>query len=50
MSDIKYLYKVYAFVLYETENKSNYFMKEIEGIKKSIEAITFKVDTFNKLS
>lgn len=50
LSDIKSLYKVCAFVSYDTENKSNYFMKEIEGIKKSIEAITFKVDTFNKLS
>tara|TARA_R100001440_G_scaffold43551_1_gene63253 strand:+ start:2880 stop:3611 length:732 start_codon:yes stop_codon:yes gene_type:complete len=46
-SDIKSLYKVCAYVSHDTENKSNYFMKEIEGIKKSIEAIKNNVETLD---
>ena len=48
--NIKHLYKVEAFVSYDTENKTSYFTKELDNIKQSIQAISDKVDISTKVS
>tara|TARA_Y100001937_G_C7036942_1_gene292802 strand:+ start:114 stop:839 length:726 start_codon:yes stop_codon:yes gene_type:complete len=37
--NVKHMYKVDGFVSYDTENKSNHFMKELESLRQSIESI-----------